>query len=82
MKLQVAKWGNSLAVRLPTECVRAMGLRAGDSVEAEIDPQGAITLFPAKPFDKTALLRKLRKLRVGMPLTGPVVERMRQKARY
>lgn len=82
MKLQVAKWGNSLAVRLPAECIRATGLRAGDSVEAEIDPKGAITLFPAKPFDKTAFLRKLRKLRAGIPLTEPVVERMRQKTRY
>ena len=35
VKLQVAKWGNSLAVRLPNEYVRQAGLRAGDSVEAE-----------------------------------------------
>jgi len=26
MKVQVAKWGNSLAIRLPIECVRAAGL--------------------------------------------------------
>lgn len=46
MKLQVAKWGNSLAVRLPTEYIRVTGLRAGDSVETEIDPQG--TMLPMR----------------------------------
>ena len=30
--MQVAKWGNSLAVRLPAELVRALGLREGDQV--------------------------------------------------
>ncbi len=82
MKLQVAKWGNSLAVRLPTECARAAGLRAGDSVEAEITPAGEITLTPAKPFDKAAFLARTRKRRAAMPLTEATVERMRKEARY
>ena len=82
MRLQLAKWGNSLAVRLPAECVRAAGLRQGDSVDAEITPAGTITLTPAQPFDKSAFLRRLRKLRRGMPVTEPVVERMRQETRY
>ena len=82
MRLQLAKWGNSLAVRLPVECVRAAGLRQGDSVDAEITPTGKITLTPAKPFDKSAFLQRLRKLRQSMPVTEPVVERMRRSARY
>ena len=82
MRIQLAKWGNSLAVRLPVECVRAAGLRQGDSVDAEITPTGKITLTPAKPFDKSAFLQRLRKLRQSMPITEPVVERMRQSARY
>ena len=82
MRLQLAKWGNSLAVRLPVECVRAAGLRQGDSVDAEISPAGKITLTPAKPFDKSAFLQRLRKLRQSMPVTEPVVERMRRSARY
>ncbi len=82
MRLQLAKWGNSLAVRLPAECVRAAGLRQGDSVDAEITPAGKITLTPAKAFDKAAFLQRLRKLRQGMPVSEPVVEQMRQKARY
>ena len=82
MRLQLAKWGNSLAVRLPAECIRATGLRQGDSVDAEITPAGEITLTPVRPFDKAAFLQQLRKLRRGMPVTEPVVERMRRETRY
>ncbi len=82
MRLQLARWGNSLAVRLPVACVRATGLRQGDSVDAEITPAGKITLTPAKTFDKTAFLQRLRKLRQGMPVSEPVVEGMRRSARY
>ena len=82
MKLLLAKWGNSLAFRLPAECVRATGLRQGDSVDAEITPAGTITLTPARPFDKTAFLQRLRKQRQGMLVTEPVVERMRREDRY
>lgn len=31
--MQVAKWGNSLAVRLPKALVDALGLKEGDEVE-------------------------------------------------
>ncbi|MDO8412991.1 MAG: AbrB/MazE/SpoVT family DNA-binding domain-containing protein [Gallionellaceae bacterium] len=82
MKLQIAKWGNSLAVRLPMECTRAAGLQEGDSVEASITPAGEITLAPEKTFDKIAFLSRLTKLHAAMPITKPVVERMRQEARY
>ncbi|MBI4937882.1 MAG: AbrB/MazE/SpoVT family DNA-binding domain-containing protein [Nitrosomonadales bacterium] len=82
MKLQVAKWGNSLAVRLPVECTRAAGLKEGDSVEASITAAGAITLAPEKPFDKPAFLARIARLQASMPMTAPVVEAMRQEARY
>ncbi len=81
MRLQLAKWGNSLAIRLPAECIRATGLRPGDSVEAEITPAGNIMLTPAKPFDKAIFLQRLRKLRQRMPVSEPVVEQMRRMSR-
>ena len=34
--MQVAKWGNSLAIRLPAVVVEALGLQAGDEVEIEV----------------------------------------------
>lgn len=82
MRLQLAKWGNSLAVRLPVECTRAAGLHEGDMVEAEVTPTGEIKLTPAQPFDKAAFLERLRKLHANMPMTEPVVEQMRREARY
>lgn len=82
MRLQVSKWGNSLAVRLPMECVRAAGLHEGDSVEASITPAGEITLARERVFDKAAFLKRLEKLHASMPMTEPVVERMRQEDRY
>ncbi|RWR05407.1 AbrB/MazE/SpoVT family DNA-binding domain-containing protein [Sinirhodobacter populi] len=33
--MQVAKWGNSLAVRLPANLVRELGLKEGDRIELE-----------------------------------------------
>jgi antitoxin MazE len=36
MKAKIARWGNSLALRLPAEVVREFGLREGQVVE--IDP--------------------------------------------
>jgi antitoxin MazE len=82
MKLQVAKWGNSLAVRLPAECARAAGLKEGDSVEADIGPAGNITLTPTQAFDKSAFIKKIRKLRAGMSMTTATVESMRSEDRY
>lgn len=82
MKLQVAKWGNSLAVRLPMECTRAAGLKEGDSVEASVTATGTINLAPEKPFDKVAFLTRIARLQASMPMTAPVVETMRQETRY
>lgn len=82
MKLLIAKWGNSLAVRLPVEYTRAIGAKAGDTVEAQISPLGQITLIPAENFDKAACLKKLHKLRAAMPVTSSTVETMRTNDRY
>ncbi|EFI33701.1 transcriptional regulator/antitoxin, MazE [Desulfonatronospira thiodismutans ASO3-1] len=82
MKLQISKWGNSLAVRLPVECTRSAGLQEGDIVEASITPAGAITLIPERNFDKAAFLERIARLHASMHMTEPVVENMRQEERY
>lgn len=82
MKLQISRWGNSLAVRLPTECIRATGLKEGDSVEASITTAGEITLVPERAFDKGAFLKRIAKLHASIPMSLPVVETLRQEARY
>jgi len=36
MNLHIAKWGNSLAVRIPMEYIRRTGLKEGDTVQASL----------------------------------------------
>lgn len=31
--MQIAKWGNSLAVRIPADVVRTLGLQEGDNID-------------------------------------------------
>ncbi|HTA45959.1 MAG TPA: AbrB/MazE/SpoVT family DNA-binding domain-containing protein [Bryobacteraceae bacterium] len=33
--MQISKWGNSLAIRLPAEMVKALNLKAGDKVNIQ-----------------------------------------------
>ena len=48
MTTQVAKWGNSLALRIPRSVAAAMDVRDGDAVEVTVE-QGAIVIRPAAP---------------------------------
>jgi antitoxin MazE len=82
MRLQLAKWGNSLAVRLPMECIRAAGLREGDTIDAEVTPIGEIKLTPTQTFDKAAFLKRARKLRASMPMTTATSVLLREEERY
>lgn len=82
MKVQLAKWGNSLAVRLPVDYLRVAGLKAGDTLDAQVDAAGNITLTPESPFNKSGVLDKVMRLHRDMPVTEPVVESMRDQARY
>lgn len=40
--MQVSKWGNSLAVRLPAKLVEELGLKEGDEVEVRRAADGAL----------------------------------------
>jgi antitoxin MazE len=37
--MQVSRWGNSLAVRLPSTLVDALGLKEGDEIEISVAGQ-------------------------------------------
>jgi antitoxin MazE len=61
----VAKWGNSLAIRLPQSVVDALKLREGDDIQVQIT--GARSLeIEVKP-SSAQLLARLRKLRGRLP---------------
>ena len=46
MNLQIAKWGSSLALRIPAEYLRSAGIKEGDSVEASLTVDGGLTIRP------------------------------------
>jgi antitoxin MazE len=54
MSLHIAKWGNSLAVRLPVRLVRQAGLTAGQSIDVQLTEQGGLLLQPIHPANKCA----------------------------
>jgi antitoxin MazE len=63
--MQVAKWGNSLAVRLPAAIVEALGLKEGD--EIEIHAAGSRQFGIARKPGRTELLKRLRAFRGRLP---------------
>ena len=63
--MQVCKWGNSLAVRLPASVVEALDLKEGDSVE--IDVAGTRQFEIKKAPGARQLLARLRKYRGRLP---------------
>jgi antitoxin MazE len=79
MSLQVAKWGNSLAMRIPSEMVRRLGLRDGDSAQLTVD--GALTIRPAG-WSRRAFAAELDTARAALPVGASVIEDLRQSARY
>ena len=81
MRLQVAKWGNSLAMRLPADLVRRFGLRDGDSVQARITLDGGLAIRPDN-WRRGAFAAELAEARERLPMGWPVVEELRNDARY
>ena len=81
ISLQIAKWGNSLAMRLPADLVRRFGLREGDTVEAQLTADGALTIRPAG-WSRRAFAAELAEAREALPMTRPVIEDLRNQARY
>jgi antitoxin MazE len=81
MDLQIAKWGNSLALRIPAEIVRQLGLRDGATVEAQLSVDGTLSIRPAQ-WNRKAFALKLTEARSAMPMSEPVMEELRGGARY
>jgi antitoxin MazE len=65
MAMQVSRWGNSLAIRLPAAVVEALGLREGDDVV--LHAVGKRSLEIEKTPGASQLLQRLRKFRGRLP---------------
>ncbi|TMJ48795.1 MAG: AbrB/MazE/SpoVT family DNA-binding domain-containing protein [Alphaproteobacteria bacterium] len=63
--MQVSKWGNSLAVRLPKKLVEELGIAEGDDVNVtSADPQ---TIVISKKDEEGEFILKLRVLQKPKP---------------
>jgi antitoxin MazE len=63
--MQVSKWGNSLAVRLPAAVVDTLGLKEGD--EIEITVAGKRDFRVARDQSKEKALETIRRLARPFP---------------
>jgi antitoxin MazE len=64
--MQVAKWGNSLAVRIPADVARALGLKEGDKVELCALDQDRVALITERQR-RLAAIEQLRKFEGALP---------------
>lgn len=63
--MQVSKWGNSLAIRLPASVVEALQLREGDEVEVHVAGDRAFDI--ARDGSRERALARIRALRKELP---------------
>lgn len=61
----IAKWGNSLAVRLPASVVEVLELKEGDEIEIHV--AGAREFAIARKAGRAELLKRLRGFRGRLP---------------
>ena len=63
--MQVAKWGNSLAVRLPSAVVEALKLKEGDEIEIHVAGGRQFIVAPKPGRDE--ILKRLQTFRGRLP---------------
>ena len=63
--MQVSRWGNSLAIRLPAAVVEALQLTEGDDVEITIADERVLGV--SRSPDRAELIRRLDEFRGRLP---------------
>ena len=78
MELRVGKWGKSLALRIPTDYARRIGIKAGDRLEARITVDGGLFLRRPATWDRRAFAKSLTVARAAMPMGKSVMDEVRR----
>jgi antitoxin MazE len=81
MDLQLTKWGNSLALRIPADIARQLGVAEGDRLDAQLTVDGGLTLR-ASTWRRAEFAAELEASRAAMPMGNSVIDVMRQEARF
>lgn len=63
--MQVSKWGNSLAIRLPAAVIKALRLKEGDEIEIHVADARHFGI--ARKPGREELLKRLRAFRGRLP---------------
>ncbi len=63
--MKFAKWGNSIAVRIPADVVAKLGISADD--EAQIRVTGESSFEISRDRGREEAIEKMRKLRFAVP---------------
>jgi antitoxin MazE len=63
--MQISKWGNSLAIRIPASIVNALELREGEEIELHLAGERSFEIVK-KPTTRV-LLERLHQLRGRLP---------------
>jgi antitoxin MazE len=83
MELQIGKWGNSLALRLPVSLAKQAGLREGSRVVADVSAGRELRLVKAgselAAVSRTQLAQELTAMHKDWPMGRSVVREMRDQ---
>jgi antitoxin MazE len=63
--MQVSKWGNSLAIRLPAAVVEALNLKAGDEINVRV--AGTSEFIVEREMTREEAIAKLRSSGTQLP---------------
>jgi antitoxin MazE len=63
--MQVSKWGNSLAIRLPAAVVEALNLKAGDEISIRV--AGAYDFVVEREPTREELIARIRTMGIVLP---------------
>ncbi len=81
MNIQISKWGNSLALRIPAAFIKEIKLKEGDKVEATLSKDGSLIIRPQK-LERKEIAAQLRAFRATLKMGTSVMDEIRSKARY
>lgn len=66
--MQVSKWGNSLAIRIPADVARTLGLKEGDELEVRAAGERRVEL--ERKLSREEVLARLKALDLHLPADG------------
>ena len=81
MNIQISRWGNSLAMRIPAEVIKQIQIKEGDRVESILSLDGTLIIKPQK-LDRKTLAKMAKEQRDPMKMGKSVMDEVRSEARY